>query len=170
MDRLDLQQGFADYNLSAGSGQLVLRAGRQEMSYDEGAIIGLRDGPNVRLSFDGVRGSYVDPTYALDAFAVRPVNVSPGALDDGDLVGQAIYGVHATVTPHVRPGARRIDTFVFGNTMPAVSLYPTPEPEQTATASAHAGGCLAAVSTELWARSARPATTAHATSSPTPPM
>ena len=133
MDRLDLQQGFADYKLAAGSGQLVLRAGRQEMSYDEGAIIGLRDGPNVRLSFDGVRASYIDPTYALDAFAVRPVNVSPGAFDNGELDGQAIYGVHATVTPPSVP-ALAIDSFVFGNTMPAVSLYPTTEAERTATA------------------------------------
>ena len=132
VDRLDLQQGFVDYKLAAGSGQLVLRAGRQEMSYDEGAIIGLRDGPNVRLSFDGVHASYVDPTYALDAFAVRPVNVSSGAFDNGDLVGQAVYGVHATVAPHAVP-ALAVDTFVFGNTMPAVSLYPTTEPEQTAT-------------------------------------
>ena len=132
VDRLDLQQGFTDCRLAAAAGQLVLRAGRQEMSYDEGAIIGLRDGPNVRLSFDGVRASYVDPTYGLDLFAVRPVNVSSGAFDDGDLAGQALYGFHATVTPKTAPGLA-IDAFVFGNTMPAVSLYPTTEAERTAT-------------------------------------
>ena len=130
--RFDLQQGFADTKLAAGAGQLVLRAGRQEMTYDEGAIIGLRDGPNVRLSFDGVRASYLDPTYALDAFAVRPVNVSPGVFDDADLTGQALYGVHATMTPKAAPGFA-VDTFVYGNTMPAVSLYPTTAPERTAT-------------------------------------
>ena len=50
------------------------------MSYDEGAIIGCATVPTVRLSFDGVRASYVDATYALDAFAVRPVRSRPTRL------------------------------------------------------------------------------------------
>jgi Alginate export len=132
VDRFDLQQSFADYRLSAGPGSLVLRAGRQEMAFDEGAIIGVRDGPNVRLSFDGVRASYTDAASAIDAFAVRPVNVSPGVFDDGDLTGQSLYGIHATLTPPAMRGFAT-DAFVYANTMPAVSLYPMTAPERTQT-------------------------------------
>ena len=131
-DRFDLQQGFADYRIAAGAGRLVLRAGRQEMSYDEGAIIGLRDGPNVRLSFDGIRVSYTDTTDAVDAFAVRPVAVSRGTFDDRDLAGQSLYGVHATIKPAAAPGLA-VDTFFYANTMPAVNFYPATAAERTET-------------------------------------
>lgn len=48
IDRGDLAQGFVDYAFAAGTGKLTVRGGRFEIAYDEGALIGLRDGPNVR--------------------------------------------------------------------------------------------------------------------------
>ncbi|HEX6784397.1 MAG TPA: alginate export family protein [Sphingomicrobium sp.] len=45
LDRLDLQQGFIDLSQPVSGGRATLRLGRAEMSYDEGALIGLRDGP-----------------------------------------------------------------------------------------------------------------------------
>lgn len=132
VDRLDLQQGFFDFHHPLSAGQLIVRAGRQEMSYDEGAIIGLRDGPNVRLSFDGVRASFSDGAEAVDVFAVRPVGVSSGVFDDVAAKGQALFGAHSTVSSLGFTGLA-VDAFVYGNTMPAVSLYPTTAAERTGT-------------------------------------
>ena len=38
------------------------------MAYDEGALIGLRDGPNVRQVWDGLQSCYVLPEARIDAF------------------------------------------------------------------------------------------------------
>jgi hypothetical protein len=132
-DRGDLAQGFVDDAFAAGPGKLTIRGGRFEMAYDEGALIGLRDGPNVRQVWDGFQSFYVLPQARIDAFVVKPVNVSPGTFDDRALAGQTLWGVHLAASP---PWAApvRITAFAYGNTMPAVHFYPRPGKEQTQTA------------------------------------
>ncbi len=55
INRGDLAQGFLDYMFAVNDTRLTVRGGRFEMAYDEGALIGLRDGPNVRQVWDGVQ-------------------------------------------------------------------------------------------------------------------
>jgi len=114
IDRLDVQQAFADYKVSTGDGSVTLRAGRAEMSFDNGAFISLRDGPNVRLAFDGVRASYQQGDGQFDVFALRPVNVSPGYFDDTDINRASLWGFHATTAATTHP-ALAADVFYFGN-------------------------------------------------------
>jgi hypothetical protein len=132
IDRGDLAQGFIDYAVAAGAGNLTLRGGRFEMAYDEGALIGLRDGPNVRQVWDGFQSFYVLPEARIDAFLVKPVNVSPGYFDDRTLAGQALWGVHVSASPAFLAPVK-ITAFYYGNTMPNVAFYPQSGKERTHT-------------------------------------
>lgn len=95
-DDLDVHQLFVDYNFSTGKNRsLTLRVGRQEMSFGSSRLIGFREGPNIRLSFDGVRllGKYKQ--WTLDGFVVKPVGVDPGFFDDWPIHGQTLWGAYA---------------------------------------------------------------------------
>lgn len=76
VDWLDLQQAFVDLKFKAGDGSLTFRPGRFLMPLGNGKLVGLRDGPNVRFSYDGLRVSYArnDGT-RLDLFYTRPVEL-----------------------------------------------------------------------------------------------
>ena len=132
IDRGDLAQGFIDYAFAAGPGNLTIRGGRFEMAYDEGALIGLRDGPNVRQVWDGLQSFYVLPEARIDAFLIKPVNVSPGYFDDRTLAGQTLWGVHVSASPKAVAPVR-MTAFYYGNTMPDVAFYPQAGKEQTHT-------------------------------------
>ena len=130
-DRLDLSQGFVDLTASVGAGRLLLRVGRAEMSFDDGALIGLRDGPNIRQSWDGMRTTYRAGVLQLDAFAVRPVAVHPGVFDDAGSSGEALQGLHLTA-----PAGRTtmVDAFYYRNINPRVAILGIGGREQTDTA------------------------------------
>ena len=132
IDRGDLAQGFIDYAFPAGPGNLTIRGGRFEMAYDEGALIGLRDGPNVRQVWDGFQSFYVLRDARIDAFLVKPVNVGPGYADDRALPGQTLWGVHVSASPSPSVPVK-ITAFYYGNTMPKVAFYPYHGTEQTHT-------------------------------------
>src|SRR6266852_4360970 len=83
VDRRDLQQGFFD--LKAGVGQdssLTLRGGRQEITFGSARLFAVREGPNIRLSFDGGRLVYQSPGLRLDGFVTKPVIPQRGYFDD----------------------------------------------------------------------------------------
>jgi hypothetical protein len=59
-------------------------------------LVSIREGPNVRLAFDGVRLiDHIGP-WELDGFAVVPVQVRPGIFDDRPERGQWFWGIYAT--------------------------------------------------------------------------
>src|SRR5262249_18752649 len=74
VDRLDLQQAFIDVRLSLSPGiDPLLRVGRQEIALGSQRLVSVRESPNTRRSFDGVRLSHgIGPT-TVDAFITRPV-------------------------------------------------------------------------------------------------
>lgn len=92
---LDLQQGFPAWN----GDMFSLRVGRQEMTLGTSRLIAVREGPNIRLAFDGVRASWKQGSHRIDAFAFRPVLNRPGAFDDNANKSQALYGLYATLAP-----------------------------------------------------------------------
>ncbi len=132
IDRLDLAQGFVDATLPLDIGKVTVRTGRFEMAYDEGALIGLRDGPNVRQVWDGIQAFQTADAERVDAFLVRPVDVSPGYFDDRDMSGQLLWGVHAQLAPRAFLPVRAT-AFYYGNTMPKVLFSPKPGKEETHT-------------------------------------
>ena len=139
VDRFDLQQAFVDLSQSVAGGRATLRVGRAEMSYDDGAIIGLRDGPNVRQVWDGVRGTYLSGAWKWDVFAVKPVQVKAGSFNDGPLPGQSLEGVHLTASPSLI-APLTLDSFYYRNINPNVSLFPASGKEATNTFGARLRG------------------------------
>lgn len=89
----DVQQAY----LAWRQGPWTAWAGRQEIAYGSSRLVSRRDGPNIRLAFDGLRLSRTTPRYRIDLLALRPVDNRPGAFDDGSDNGQALWGLYATV-------------------------------------------------------------------------
>jgi hypothetical protein len=105
VDRLDLQQGFADLKTPIGSdGSLTFRGGRQEITFGSSRLVDVREGPNIRLSFDGGRAIYESPDLRMDAFVTRPVVPEQGYFDDHVDPGQAFWGVYGVVPVRAVPG------------------------------------------------------------------
>src|SRR5436190_379692 len=112
-DKLDLHQGFVDLLLaSKASSPVRLRIGRQELAFGSGRLVALREGPNVPLSFDGIRASLTHAALQVSAFATRPVQNKSGIFDDPPQPGSAFWGVYASRSNLV--GLANIDFYYFG--------------------------------------------------------
>ncbi len=72
-NRLDLEQGFFAIVAPLGDGTLKFRAGRQQMAFDLQRFISLRDGPNVRLSYDAIWADYETKQWRYISFFSHPV-------------------------------------------------------------------------------------------------
>jgi hypothetical protein len=113
-DELDVLQAFTDLSLPAARGDVTLRAGRQEMSFGSQRLVSVRESPNVRLAFDGVRSFWTGPGgVRVDAFAVRPVAPQLGVFNDSSDPTQAFWGVYATGPVWNVPGLN-IDLYYLG--------------------------------------------------------
>ena len=53
--KMDFQAAFLEFGTGDERRWIKFRAGRQEMEYGSGRLIDVREGPNVRLSFDGFK-------------------------------------------------------------------------------------------------------------------
>jgi hypothetical protein len=72
-DRLDLEQAFIALSEPLGEGRLKLRVGRQEIAFDLQRFVGVRDGPNIRQSYDAVWADYERGPWRLLGFFSLPV-------------------------------------------------------------------------------------------------
>ena len=91
-NRLDLEQGFVALVEPVDDGTLKLRLGRQQMAFDLQRFVSIRDGPNVRQSYDAAWGDYENGPWRYIAFYGYPVQVLDTATFD-DYSGNALtYG------------------------------------------------------------------------------
>ena len=111
-DRGDLMQGFLDLSAGVAGGQATLRAGRQEIGLGSSRIVSVRDGPNIRRAFDGVRGFWTHGRYRVDALYLKPVVILPGSFDDRTSDGEHIAGLYAT-GPLAGGSAASVDLYWF---------------------------------------------------------
>ena len=84
-DRVDLQMAFADLRWGDATDEyLLLRLGRQEMSYGAGRLIATRVAPNIPFKFDGLtaRARWGDST--VSGFFMRPGLESTNDFDGED--------------------------------------------------------------------------------------
>lgn len=95
-DQLDLQQGFAEFTGKIGTADWSARAGRQEIALGSQRLVTVREGPNVRLAFDGVRVGVSSGRWRVDGLYTQPVALSPGVFNDKSDAAQALWGVYAT--------------------------------------------------------------------------
>lgn len=94
-DKLDLHQGFLDMVFSIAEGSsLTLRAGRQELAFGSQRLVSVREGPNVRQSFDGLTMIIKETPWRVDAFATRPVETDPGVFDDKTDDSRSLWGLY----------------------------------------------------------------------------
>ncbi len=91
-DDLDLLQAFGSLSFDS----FTIRAGRQEIQYASSRLVSIREGPNVRLAFDGLRLIEHIRDWQFDGFVVVPVQVRPGIFDDRSEPGQSFWGLYAT--------------------------------------------------------------------------
>jgi Alginate export len=96
--KLDFQAGFLELGTSKGANSIALRVGRQELEYGSGRLMDVREGPNVRLSFDGFMVKSKIDSWQIDGFAVRPDLDNPGFFDNAPNHAVAFWGVYATRT------------------------------------------------------------------------
>jgi hypothetical protein len=90
-DDLGIMQAFADLYLN-NSATLRLRLGRQEFLYGLDRILGLRDGPTVRQTFDGAKLTLATKKVTGDLFMVIPVSYEPGVFDNSRRSHEYVLG------------------------------------------------------------------------------
>jgi hypothetical protein len=113
-DELDLHQLFLDVKFDVGrDGVFVLRSGRQELAYGSQRIISVREGPNVRQSFDGFRAMFRTGELKVDAFATKPVETKRYVFDDGPDNSRGLWGVYS-VLPLSAIAKGNIDLYYVG--------------------------------------------------------
>jgi alginate export protein len=93
---LDFQAGFLEVGTGESGNWIKVRAGRQEMEYGSGRLIDVREGPNVRLSFDGFKVMAKINSWRIDGFAMRPDLDKPGFFDNAPDHEVGFWGVYAT--------------------------------------------------------------------------
>ena len=113
-DELDLHQAFLDLRLDlTGDSSLTLRSGRQEFAYGSQRLISVREGPNVRQSFDGFRAIYRDGDVQIDGFAAKPAQTNRHVFDDGPDNTRALWGIYAVLPFPLLPKGN-IDLYYLG--------------------------------------------------------
>ena len=113
-DELDVHQVFVDLSRpSDGPYGFTLRTGRQELSYGSQRIISVREGPNVRQSFDAVRGILRYGPWRIDAFGSQPAETNEGIFDDETDQKRRLWGVYAT-GPSPAGRALSVDAYYLG--------------------------------------------------------
>jgi Alginate export len=94
--RLDFEAAFLEVGNTHKKNWAVLRVGRQELNYGSGRLVSVREGPNVRQSFDGVKIRSKVGAWNVDGWAVRPDLDKPGFFDNAPDHKTAFWGVYAT--------------------------------------------------------------------------
>jgi len=103
-DPLDIEQAFITYLNNLAGGKLKVRIGRQQMGFDLQRFVGVRDGPDVRQSFDAVWADWEGAHWRLIGFWSHPVqDVPEGTFNDSSSRGLQ-YGGFRIERNNVGPG------------------------------------------------------------------
>jgi hypothetical protein len=97
VNRLDLEQAFVVLTESVGGGTLKLRAGRQQFAFDLQRFVSVRDGPNVRQSYDAGWADYENGPWRFITLYSLPVQVRDVTIfDDYSSVTKQTFGMART--------------------------------------------------------------------------
>ena len=92
-DRLDVEQAFALLTAPIGSGTAKVRLGRQQFNFDLQRFVSVRDGPNVRQSWDAAWAGYEIGPWEFIALYSHPVQVLDERAFDDYSSGSQTFGV-----------------------------------------------------------------------------
>lgn len=146
-DRLDVQQAFFDASFDVGDGnRLTIRPGRFLMPLGDGVLIGLRDGVNVRYTYDGVRAMLSLKNGAkIDAFYVNPTTYEDAkTFDDSPDQTRDFSGVYFSKPFKGKP-AHNYDFFFYNSGRDVASYQAGRGQERRYSAGAR-----------IWAKTTRP--------------
>jgi hypothetical protein len=112
--KLFFEEAFADITFSKEpSDKLVLRLGRQEFELGDGRLVDVREGPNVRQTFDGAGLNWKASSWNINGFALKPVLNGTGVFDAPPDHGSTFWGVYAVhPNPKIKDG--NIDLYYLG--------------------------------------------------------
>jgi len=114
-DRLDVHQLFAEYTAMSdvqSQRTITLRVGRQEFWLGARRLVSIREGPNLRRSFDAVRLYLSEPTRRVDALYARPVQDQPGFFNNRSANQEQLWGVYGVLENAV--ATVNIDLYYLG--------------------------------------------------------
>jgi hypothetical protein len=95
-DRLDLEQAFIALTEPLAGGTLKLRGGRQQFAFDLQRFVSVRDGPNIRQSYDAAWADYENGPWRFITFYSHPVQAQDKkAFDDFGNSNLTFGGVRA---------------------------------------------------------------------------
>ena len=98
IDHFELMQAFIDVRPPSPFGDApVFRVGREELLFGYQRLIAVREGPNVRRTFDGFHFTDHLGDATIDLLAVRPVGNSPEVFDDHTNSNQLLWGGYLTL-------------------------------------------------------------------------
>jgi hypothetical protein len=92
-DDMDLRQAY--FQLGSESWPVSMRAGRQELDFGDGRLIGALPWANTARTFDGVRGSVVEDFFRADLFATSVDKIYQSDFDT-HVPGNNFYGVYSS--------------------------------------------------------------------------
>ena len=111
-DQLNVQNLFLDIIPYKNEYRnLTIRMGRQEIHYGSGRLIDVREGPNLRLYFDGVKVAYSNPKLSLDAFVMSSAIVKTGIFDNTSTQKPNLWGGYGT---YFIPRGSNLDFYYLG--------------------------------------------------------
>ena len=109
--KLDFQTAFLEVGTGDERNCIRFIAGRHELEYGSGRLIDVREGPHVRLSFDGFKVKARVASWQIDGFAVRPDLDKAGIFDNAPNHSVGFWGVYG-----IRPLTKNItlDAYYLG--------------------------------------------------------
>jgi hypothetical protein len=111
-DQLNVQNLFIDLISYKGTeGKMTIRLGRQELQYGSGRLLDVREGPNLRLYFDGAKVAYASPKWSVDAFVMAAGRVKTGVFDNPISRKSNLWGIYST---HAVAKMLNIDLYYLG--------------------------------------------------------
>ncbi|MBC9932254.1 alginate export family protein [Chitinophaga qingshengii] len=111
-DHLNIQQLFFDTKVINRNDQtLTIRAGRQELDYGSGRLISVREGPNLRLYFDGAKLMYTTPKWSIDGFVMMADTINTGVFDNKSSKEVNLWGVYSKT---IFPAFPNVDLYYIG--------------------------------------------------------
>lgn len=111
-NELELHQAFADYSTDLAGGKWTLRAGRHELSYGSQRLISVRELPNNRQSFDGIRSFWKNDRSQIDLLYTHYVAAKKGIFNDGFNKDVQLWGTY--FTRNKIPFIQNADLYYFG--------------------------------------------------------
>ncbi|WP_342332912.1 alginate export family protein [Pedobacter sp. FW305-3-2-15-E-R2A2] len=110
---LEIHQLFADGVLPLGNqASLLFRIGRQELSFGSQRIVSVREAPNNRQAFDGIKLQFRDHNMKLDALYTHYVQAKSGIFDDRISSNIKLWGLYSTINEV--PLLKQIDLYYLG--------------------------------------------------------